>query len=60
MSIKAADTVRTVLRAVAIILLLAAAFDITHISDNLLIFLALGCFMISGVIKISKEGGCCR
>ncbi|MHB8155146.1 MAG: hypothetical protein ACYDFR_03725 [Candidatus Omnitrophota bacterium] len=51
-----------VLNGVGILLLLAAAFDVLPLSDNLLIFLALACFIISAVIKkISKgTGSCCK
>jgi hypothetical protein len=53
---------RSVLWGVAILLLLAAAFDVLPISDNQVIFLALACFVISAVInKIVKGGGsCCK
>ena len=61
MDVKAVSKVRAVLWGVAILLLLAAAFDVTPVSDNLMIFLSLGCFVISAVIKrIAKEGGCCK
>ncbi|MCX5694427.1 MAG: hypothetical protein NT014_04785 [Candidatus Omnitrophica bacterium] len=52
----------TILTGVGILLLLAAAFDVLPLSDNLVIFLALACFIISGVIKkITKsKGSCCK
>jgi hypothetical protein len=47
---------------VGIILLLAAAFDVLPWSDNLVIFLALACFIISGIIKKIMKGtsSCCK
>ena len=51
-----------VLNGVGILLLLAAAFDVLPLSDNLLIFLALACFIISVVIKKISKGtsSCCK
>jgi len=45
-----------------ILLLLAAAFDVLPMSDNLAIFLALACFIVNVVIKrIAKtSGSCCK
>lgn len=45
-----------------ILLLLAAAFDVLPLSDNLVIFLALACFIISAVIKKIVKGmnSCCK
>lgn len=45
-----------------ILLLLAAAFDVLPLSDNFVIFLALACFVISGVIKKIAKGtsACCK
>lgn len=55
---KNTNVISTVLCGVAILLLLAAAFDVLPMPDNLAIFLALACFVILGMIKkISK--GCC-
>jgi hypothetical protein len=52
----------TILCGVGILLLLAAAFDVLPISDNLAIFLGIACFIISGIIKkITKgKGSCCK
>jgi hypothetical protein len=51
-----------ILNGVGVLLLLAAAFDILPLSDNLVIFLAIVCFIISGIIKkITKgAGSCCK
>jgi len=50
-----------VLWAAALLLLLAAAFDILPISDNLAIFLALACFIVLGAIKKASGGSsCCK
>ncbi len=58
---KAVNTLRSVLWGAGIILLLAAAFDVTSASDNMMIFLALACFVVSSVIKrCVKAGGCCK
>ena len=58
---KAANTLRAVLWGAGILLLLAAAFDVTSVSDNMMIFLALACFVVSGVVKrICKAGSCCK
>lgn len=58
---KAVSTTRAILWGAGILLLLAAAFDVTPVADNLMIFLALGCFVVSGVVKrIAKSGGCCK
>ena len=58
---KAIGTVRAVLWGLAMFLLLAAAFDVTPVSDNLIIFWALGCFVVSAVIKrIAKSSSCCK
>lgn len=51
-----------ILNGVGIMLLLAAAFDVLPLSDNLVIFLALVCFIISGIIKKIGKGtsSCCK
>jgi len=51
-----------ILNGVGILLLLAAAFDVLPLSDNLVIFLALACFIISVVIKKIGKGSnsCCK
>jgi len=51
-----------VLTGAGILLLLAAAFDILPIEDNLVIFIALACFVISGIIKkvIKGTSNCCK
>ncbi len=52
--------VRALLWGLGILMLLAAAFDVLPITDNLAIFLALACFVINGVIKrIAKSSGAC-
>ena len=59
---KSACVVNAVLWGVGILLLLAAAFDVLPITDNLAIFLALACFVINVVIKrIAKcTSSCCK
>ncbi len=58
---KAIGIIRSVLWGLAILLLLAAAFDILPVNDNVMIFLALACFVLSAVIKrIAKGGACCK
>ena len=52
-----------ILWGIGILLLLAAAFDILPLSDNLVIFLAIACFIISAVIKRIARGtgsSCCK
>ena len=54
--------ITTILWAVGLLLLMAAAFDILPISDNKIIFFAIACFILIGVVKkIGKAGGgsCC-
>lgn len=53
---------KPVLWGLAMLLLLAAAFDIfPSVGDNLLIFLALACFVVLGVMKkIAKNSSCCK
>jgi hypothetical protein len=52
----------SILCGVGILLLLAAAFDILPISDNLAIFLGIACFIVSGIInKVTKGSStCCK
>jgi|GEM_PF-417562 len=52
----------SILWGIGILLLLAAAFDVLPLADNLVIFLAVACFIISAVIKkIAKgTGSCCE
>ena len=57
---KGTGVVCTILWGAAIILLLAAAFDILPIADNQIIFLALACFIICAVIKRITKGSCCK
>ncbi|MBU0504226.1 MAG: hypothetical protein ABH882_04310 [Candidatus Omnitrophota bacterium] len=53
--------IKSILWVAAILMLLAAAFDILPVSDNKVIFLALSCFIVAGVIKmVEKGGGCCK
>jgi len=50
-----------ILNGAGILLLLAAAFDVLPLSDNLVIFIALACFIISGIIKkVTKGTSCCK
>lgn len=50
-----------VLDGVGILLLLAAAFDVLPLTDNLVIFLVLACFIISAIVKKAIKGinSCC-
>ena len=58
---KTTCVVNAILWGAGILMLLAAAFDILPITDNLAIFLALACFIINSVIKkIAKSSGCCK
>ncbi len=52
----------SILCGAGILLLLAAAFDVLPLSDNLVIFIALACFVVSAVIKkIAKStSSCCK
>jgi hypothetical protein len=52
----------SVLTGAGILLLLAAAIDVLPLSDNLVIFIALACFVVSGIIKkVSKsKSSCCK
>ncbi len=45
-----------------VLLLLAAAFDVLPLADNLVIFIALACFIVSGIIKKISKGAssCCK
>ena len=55
--------VNTVLCTVGILLLLAAAFDVVAVADNMMIFLAIACFIIGAAVKrIAKGtgGSCCK
>jgi hypothetical protein len=51
-----------ILTGAGILLLLAAAFDVLPLSDNLVIFIALACFIISGIVKRIPKGisSCCK
>ncbi|MDD5562007.1 MAG: hypothetical protein PHT50_07795 [Candidatus Omnitrophica bacterium] len=51
-----------ILTGVGILLLLAAAFDVLPLSDNLVIFIALACFIISAIMKKIVKGtsSCCK
>jgi hypothetical protein len=51
-----------ILNGVGILLLLAAAFDVLPWSDNKVIFIALACFIVSGIIKKVTKGtnSCCK
>lgn len=59
---KSVGTLRAVLWGLGILFLLAAAFDVTAVADNTMIFLALACFVVFCVIgRIAKAGGsCCK
>lgn len=54
--------INTVLWVTGLLLLLAAAFDVLPIADNLTIFLAIVCFVIGAAIKkVTKGvGSCCK
>jgi hypothetical protein len=56
---KTTGIICSVLWGVAILLLLAAAFDILPIADNQAIFLALACFVVCAVMKRIVRG-CCK
>ncbi|MFA5005239.1 MAG: hypothetical protein WC561_03815 [Candidatus Omnitrophota bacterium] len=61
MNNKVLSVVNPVLGGLGVLILLAAAFDVTSINDNLMIFLALACFVVSSVIKrIAKGTSCCK
>lgn len=51
-----------ILNGAGILLLLAAAFDVLPWADNLVIFLAVACFIVSGIIKKVTGGkdSCCK
>ncbi|MBL7157247.1 MAG: hypothetical protein ISS92_03680 [Candidatus Omnitrophica bacterium] len=48
---QAGNVVNSVLLGVGLLLLLAAAFDITPHMDNVLVFLGIACFIIAGVAR---------
>jgi hypothetical protein len=54
--------INSILWGAGILLLLAAAFDVLPLADNLVIFLALACFIIGAVIKRIAKGtsSCCK
>jgi len=57
---KSTCVITTILWAIGLILLLAAAFDVLPIPDNKVIFIALACFILIAVVKrIGKAGSCC-
>lgn len=58
MNSKATVIITSVLQGAGILLLLAAAFDVTGVADNTMIFLALSAFIISGIIRRIASGGC--
>ena len=62
MDTKGKCVIGVILWGVALILLLAAAFDILPMEDNKIIFLALACFIVGIVIKKISKGGdsCCK
>lgn len=55
------EKVACIINSIGILLLLAAAFDVLPLADNLVIFLAIACFIIGGLTKkITKgTGSCC-
>lgn len=60
---KGTCVINSVLWGAGILLLVGAAFDVLPIADNVVIFLAIACFIVSAVIKkIAKSGGgtCCK
>jgi len=48
---KKVTVITTILGAIGVILLLMSAFDIIPSLDNVLIFVALVCFILVGVVK---------
>ena len=61
MDSKKVCVVNLVLKGLGILMLLAAAFDVTAVSDNVMIFWALACFVVASVIKrIAKGTSCCK
>jgi len=54
--------INSILWGAGILLLLAAAFDVLPLADNLVIFLLLACFIIRAVIKRIAKGtsSCCK
>ena len=53
---KTNEIINAILWGAGILLLLAAAFDIFPVADNMLVFLGLACFIIGAVIKrIAKK-----
>ncbi|MDD4980806.1 MAG: hypothetical protein PHC54_06045 [Candidatus Omnitrophica bacterium] len=58
---KIIGVVNALLWGAGILILLAAAFDVLPIADNLAIFLGISCFIINAVIKkIARSSGCCK
>lgn len=51
-----------ILCGIGILLLLAAAFDVLPVADNLVMFIAVACFVISAIIKKISKGSssCCK
>ncbi|MCK9572628.1 MAG: hypothetical protein M0Q96_05090 [Candidatus Omnitrophica bacterium] len=61
MSNKTACLGNLILKLLGILILLAAAFDVTQVSDNVLIFWAIACFIVAAFVKkISKSSSCCK
>lgn len=61
---KGSCLINTVLRGLALILLLGAAFDVWPWKDNIVIFAAIVLFIVTGMVsamgKSGKGGGCCH
>ncbi|MFH1593272.1 MAG: hypothetical protein ABID09_01075 [Candidatus Omnitrophota bacterium] len=57
---KTVNAMSPILCGIGILLFLAAAFDILPAQDNLLVFLGIACFIISGIIKKISNGSCCK
>lgn len=62
---KKSCVVNIILRGVAILLLLAAAFDVLPWTDNFVIFLAIALFIVSWMVSritraVKGEGACCK
>ncbi|MBL7155622.1 MAG: hypothetical protein ISS90_00590 [Candidatus Omnitrophica bacterium] len=59
MEVKSANAATTILFGAGILLLLASAFDLVPKLDNALVFFGIACFIVGGIIKRIKGGGCC-
>lgn len=62
---KSTCIVTSILQGIAILLLLGAAFDVLPYADNMIMFIAIGLFIVTGILaKIAKSaagtGSCCK